>query len=442
MNDDDTSEFYFESEHLALKNNKDYHKLIKCISILEAQRTQAIRDIDTLKLIEKNILDDPESLLKNLKNGINLNIPNRQIIAEIPKIDWLKYSKYLPSDFQLPVDSVKTEKKTENMNEIVNQINDEKKTESHNRLWTIEEQKRLEELLVTYPPEPVEMRRFAKIAKALGNRSTKQVCSRVQKYFIKLHKAGLPIPGRIPKTIDKKGMNHKHQRFNRFLYRPSTFFPNNEVPVHMTEFDDDVPGPSSQAYSNNVSSSFPIKTETYQINNDSDDSQISSSKYELNRKIDLLRKVKADKERGVSYCVHTNFKCNFCSEIPIVGTRWQCEDCTSVNFCSECVVSQMDSDKPHSFFHRITPIRYAKTQLTNDMLSNKDELNQRNFLIANSLSNNSTNTTVENAVDEGDVKIKEEPSNNIYDEDYFPSSFGESSETQYYNYLDPNFLPE
>lgn len=33
----------------------------------------------------------------------------------------------------------------------------------------------------------------------LGNRTPKQVCSRVQKYFIKLHKAGLPVPGRIPK---------------------------------------------------------------------------------------------------------------------------------------------------------------------------------------------------------------------------------------------------
>ena len=33
----------------------------------------------------------------------------------------------------------------------------------------------------------------------VGNRTTKQVCSRVQKYFIKLHKAGLPIPGRAPK---------------------------------------------------------------------------------------------------------------------------------------------------------------------------------------------------------------------------------------------------
>lgn len=74
-----------------------------------------------------------------------------------------------------------------------------------------------------YPPEPIEIRRFKKIAAALGigsaiffmifscnrytcfagNRTTKQVCSRVQKYFLKLYKAGLPIPGRIPKTISK-----------------------------------------------------------------------------------------------------------------------------------------------------------------------------------------------------------------------------------------------
>lgn len=72
-----------------------------------------------------------------------------------------------------------------------------------------------------YPPEAIEMKRFQKIAAALGlstifviqiwltiiyfvgNRSVQQVTSRVQKYFIKLYKAGLPIPGRIPKSIDK-----------------------------------------------------------------------------------------------------------------------------------------------------------------------------------------------------------------------------------------------
>lgn len=48
------------------------------------------------------------------------------------------------------------------------------------------------------------MRRYKKIAEALGNRTVKQVMSRIQKYFLKLYNAGLPIPGRIPKTADKK----------------------------------------------------------------------------------------------------------------------------------------------------------------------------------------------------------------------------------------------
>lgn len=69
--------------------------------------------------------------------------------------------------------------------------------------WSTEEQKRLEELLLIYPPEPIELRRFKKIAAALGNRTAKQVSSRVQKYFLKLYKAGLPIPGRIPKSSGK-----------------------------------------------------------------------------------------------------------------------------------------------------------------------------------------------------------------------------------------------
>ena len=41
-NDDDNGEFYFESEHLALKGNKDYLNLLKTISVLEAQRIKAV----------------------------------------------------------------------------------------------------------------------------------------------------------------------------------------------------------------------------------------------------------------------------------------------------------------------------------------------------------------------------------------------------------------
>lgn len=36
-------EFYFESDHLALKGNVDYLNLLKTIAILEAQRTKAIQ---------------------------------------------------------------------------------------------------------------------------------------------------------------------------------------------------------------------------------------------------------------------------------------------------------------------------------------------------------------------------------------------------------------
>lgn len=105
------------------------------------------------------------------------------------------------------------------------------------QLWTCEEQRRLEELLVEYPPEPIEMRRFAKIAKALGNRTPRQVASRLQKYFQKLHAAGLPVPGRIPRNA-RSYANARKNRMVKHMIRPTTFFPSNYVPVNITEDDD------------------------------------------------------------------------------------------------------------------------------------------------------------------------------------------------------------
>lgn len=74
---------------------------------------------------------------------------------------------------------------------------DEMKPVTHNLPWSDEEQRRLEELLKIYPDEPVQAQRFNKISAALGTRTPRQVGSRVQKYFIKLAKNGLPVPGRI-----------------------------------------------------------------------------------------------------------------------------------------------------------------------------------------------------------------------------------------------------
>ena len=54
---------------------------------------------------------------------------------------------------------------------------DVSKPSTFNKLWTLEEQARLEELLVKYPPEDIESKRWQKIADELGNRTRQQVRS-------------------------------------------------------------------------------------------------------------------------------------------------------------------------------------------------------------------------------------------------------------------------
>ncbi|KAJ1771620.1 hypothetical protein LPJ74_002175 [Coemansia sp. RSA 1843] len=80
--------------------------------------------------------------------------------------------------------------------------NSKPKPVNYNLPWTDEEQQRLEELLLVYPEEEVANDRWRKIGVALGTRTMRQVASRVQKYFIKLSKAGLPVPGRVPDTTN------------------------------------------------------------------------------------------------------------------------------------------------------------------------------------------------------------------------------------------------
>jgi hypothetical protein len=83
-------------------------------------------------------------------------------IFQLPVIDWSKYDIKIPEEsFKLIYsDGTESSKKKHDTPKKESKI-------SHGR-WTTEEQKRLEELLQIYPPEPVEMRRFKKIADALG----------------------------------------------------------------------------------------------------------------------------------------------------------------------------------------------------------------------------------------------------------------------------------
>lgn len=147
---------------------------------------------------------------------------NDFLSLQVPVINWSKFNTSIPENLLKEIHNDNEEKITK-CNKIIEDVDSRKR---HH--WTVEEQKRLEELLIEYPPEDVELQRFRKIANALGNRTVQQVSSRVQKYFLKLHSMGLPIPGRIPKSILKKvcdvylRINSLNDLLGSFMFRNRT----------------------------------------------------------------------------------------------------------------------------------------------------------------------------------------------------------------------------
>ncbi|OXU32281.1 hypothetical protein TSAR_007057 [Trichomalopsis sarcophagae] len=379
MDPDDN--FYFESDHLALKGNKDYRNLLKVVVTLQAQRTQAIKDLDVLLMEKKKALEDPIAYVAKLQSGDLPEYPGPQKIAELPEIDWTKYNVAQPDGNMRPQtrhaktapqprDNAPQEEEGEKLL-IRGRAFDGSKPETFNKLWTTDEQRRLEELLIEYPPEEVEMRRWTKIANALGNRTPKQVSSRVQKYFLKLTKAGLPIPGRGPKVKSELRKSTSRYR-NQSLLKKSTFFPHEQL------LDEIKKEPT---------------TEELMI---SDDSTPATSVPEENpeqRQIELLRQVKVEKDTDNEDSNYHNlgYKCYICCEDPLKGIRWHCEVCPDeVDLCSDCAIAQLEAEDPiHPSTHTLTAIRPPKYS-------------------------------------------------QCYDADYLPQNFSTTS----YNYLDPNFLPE
>ncbi|CAF0759339.1 unnamed protein product [Brachionus calyciflorus] len=217
--------FYFETDTVALRNNPDYSCLLKTLILLEGQRVKACEDLERLLELKEQALNDPINFVNSLNS---LQVPNRQKVYLLPEIDWNKY--YDCVDLE-DLEAIKNQKlnrvqSLRQTQKIIKQIEqgesveqpsrsckkspapEKEKTRNFNKSWSVEEQRRLEELLIEFPPEDNEAARFRKIANKLGTRTPLQVQSHCQKYFIKLAKAGLPIPGRMPnmKTyVTKKG---------------------------------------------------------------------------------------------------------------------------------------------------------------------------------------------------------------------------------------------
>ncbi|XP_022909965.2 ZZ-type zinc finger-containing protein 3 [Onthophagus taurus] len=376
-NDNEEDElFYFESDHLALKGNADYSELLKIMFVLEAQRKRAIDDYKKVVDLQKEYESNPVEMIEKMQRGENLDIPDMQVIIDVPKINWEKFDVKVPENLLAIINSIDGKDggvKAEDLNH-------QKPTNTHSKPWTVEEQKRLEELLITYPPEDIELRRYKKIAAALGTRTVQQVCSRIQKYFLKLKKAGLPIPGRIPKLVLRKSPKIPHGNCN---IKPSTFFPELNIPVTMNELEE-VPGASQSSYSNeqipHINSSNYLLSTGYQqeklIENVRDENEIQ---------LKILKLIKEEKkcEDDEDACLfqHVGYKCDYCEEEPISGSRWHCTTCqtSSVDYCTDCMLTQMYSATKHPLSHKFSIVRdgehnisieYDKNEITSEFDDN------------------------------------------------------------------------
>ncbi|KAM6918563.1 ZZ-type zinc finger-containing protein 3 [Xenentodon cancila] len=393
--------YYFESDHLALKHNKDYQRLLQTIGVLEAQRTQAIHDLEMLTRHQSEALTDPINFVEQLQKRVSLGLPCPQRVVQLPDIAWEQYTsglgdferefcdkkrktrqlklifdKGLPLRPKSPLEpkkegecstmysSLPTSDAPENGRQtqmIRGRICHPNKPDTFNQLWTVEEQKKLEQLLVKFPPEEVESRRWQKIADELGNRTAKQVASRVQKYFIKLTKAGIPVPGRTPNLCmyTKKTSSKRQHHLNKHLYRPSTFLTSYEPPVYMDEDEE------RSAYYNSVQDPSA---------DDSDDESVPVELRNLPEYKELLELKRLKKQKlqeiqednaGVQ---HVGYKCDMCGMEPIQGVRWHCQDCppdNSVDFCSNCsdCLFKTETHKPN---HHLDPVHQPETFLDRD----------------------------------------------------------------------------
>ncbi|KAL0966972.1 hypothetical protein UPYG_G00302920 [Umbra pygmaea] len=402
--EDEPDVYYFESDHLTLKHNKDYQRLLQTIGVLEAQRTQAILDLEQLAQQQREALRDPITFVEQLQKQVDLGLPRPQRVVQLPDISWDQYTSGL-GDFErefcdkkrktrrlkLIFDKVglpagpksplepKKEKEGEtstlysalpssdapenssHSQLIRGRLCHQNKPDTFNQLWTVEEQKKLEQLLLKFPPEEVESKRWQKIADALGNRTAKQVASRVQKYFIKLTKAGIPVPGRTPNMCmySKKVSNKRQHHLNKHLYRPSTFLTSYEPPVYMDEEDE------RSAYYRSLQDPSGDESEE-------DGVPVELRNLPEYKELLELKKMKKHKLQEIqaesSVALHHGYKCDVCGMEPIQGVRWHCQECPSdsaVDFCSNCSDCPYQTER-HSPNHRLEPIYHHDTFLDKD----------------------------------------------------------------------------
>lgn len=360
--DDSTnsSVFYFESDHLALKGNQDYLQLMKTLAHLEAIKVQTIQDLDLLYAEKKRALRNPTDLCEKLRSG-EIILPGLLRIPEVPAIDWSRYNlteevtkrPLKRTTKQAASEAAAAEDRPQDVF-VRGRVYRSDKPQTFNQPWREEEQRRLEELLDTFPTEEIEMERWKKIASELGNRTPVQVQSRVQKYFLKLQRAGLPIPGRAPPSRSKNRYLKPAVK-KKFAKQPilsstkkSTFLTSVVPTVRMDDCEVDYSeGPLCPESEEEAGEELDGEGDKQKEEDGDEELSAEARSSEEYKVLQVLTKVKGEAESELmnGTTEHQGFRCDHCSASPLLGTRWHCQTCEQ-DFCNDCL---LESD--HNLLH-------------------------------------------------------------------------------------------
>lgn len=187
----------------------------------------------------------------------------------------------------------------------------------YNLPWSEEEKKRLEELMLVYPEEPVISRRHAKIAQALGTRTASQVTNRINKLKAKREKQA---------KRDSEAARDQALKLARTLKKSG-------VDLTISDADD-------------------LELEV-------DEATKSSAEYQEYLKLkEQMEDIKAQ------VVEHVGFKCDGCLMEPIIGSRFHCETCMSdFDLCQSCMTNRVDSKTGmHDTTHSFVKVTTAKIQ--------------------------------------------------------------------------------
>ncbi|KAI8883538.1 hypothetical protein K501DRAFT_181134 [Backusella circina FSU 941] len=227
--------------------------------------------------------------------------------------------------------------------------------------WSEEEQQRLQELLDIFPDEPIQAQRFNKISKALGTRTPKQVASRVQKYFIKLAKRGLPVPGRItiPPSCMPKGTASKHRggtkpkpKPNR-VTKPTTN--HQRQTATLVGYNSVVSGGLTKTRISGAIYSSVHGPPTVMMSDDEEDYNVK----EMMRKVAKPANQDANMAETV---IHEGYACDDCGTEPIIGVLYKCTMCDvseEVDLCGKCMEKGTFKNDHHTLEHTFEAIRTA-----------------------------------------------------------------------------------